>query len=134
MTCTNCGTENKPGRKFCASCGAPLSTACPVCGAANDPTDRFCGECGTPLTPSAPPDERAAPVAERRLVSVLFMDLVGFTAASESRDAEDVLLERVERLGTGAPGAEDDLREASHTFEDLAARPWQERARAAASD
>jgi tetratricopeptide (TPR) repeat protein len=45
-----------------------------------------------------------------------------------------VLLERVERLGTGAPGAEDDLREASHTFEDLAARPWQERARAAASD
>ena len=90
MTCTNCGTENKPGRKFCASCGAALSTACPVCGAANDPTDRFCGECGTPLTPSAPPDERAAPVAERRLVSVLFMDLVGFTAASESRDAEDV--------------------------------------------
>ena len=90
MTCTNCGTENKPGRKFCASCGAALSTTCPACGAANDPTDRFCGECGTPLTPGAPPEERAAPVAERRLVSVLFMDLVGFTAASESRDAEDV--------------------------------------------
>jgi class 3 adenylate cyclase len=90
MTCTNCGTENKPGRKFCASCGAALSTTCPACGAANDPTDRFCGECGTPLTPGAPPEERAGPVAERRLVSVLFMDLVGFTAASESRDAEDV--------------------------------------------
>jgi len=38
----------------------------------------------------------AAPVAERRLVSVLFADLVGFTTISESRDAEDVreLLER----------------------------------------
>jgi Adenylate and Guanylate cyclase catalytic domain len=30
-----------------------------------------------------------APVAERRLVTVLFADLVGFTAASEGRDAED---------------------------------------------
>ena len=29
------------------------------------------------------------PVAERRLVSVLFADLVGFTTASEGRDAED---------------------------------------------
>src|SRR5206468_1268981 len=90
MTCTNCGTENKPGRKFCANCGVALSTSCPACGAANDPTDRFCGECGTPLATGVAPDERAAPVAERRLVSVLFMDLVGFTAASESRNAEDV--------------------------------------------
>jgi len=90
MTCTNCGTENKPGRKFCASCGVALSVSCPVCGAANEPTDRFCGECGTPLAPGAAANERAAPVAERRLVSILFMDLVGFTAASESRDAEDV--------------------------------------------
>src|SRR5689334_2417471 len=32
----------------------------------------------------------ASPVAERRLVSVLFADLVGFTTLSESRDAEDV--------------------------------------------
>jgi class 3 adenylate cyclase len=36
--------------------------------------------------PAAP---AALPVAERRIVSVLFADLVGFTAASESRDAED---------------------------------------------
>jgi hypothetical protein len=44
-----------------------------------------------------------------------------------------VLLERVERLGIASPGAEDELREASQTFEDLGAAPWQERARTAAS-
>ena len=33
---------------------------------------------------------REAPAAERRLVSVLFADLVGFTTVSESRDAEEV--------------------------------------------
>jgi class 3 adenylate cyclase/tetratricopeptide (TPR) repeat protein len=33
--------------------------------------------------------ERPAPAAERRLVSILFADLVGFTSASEGRDAEE---------------------------------------------
>jgi len=44
-----------------------------------------------------------------------------------------VLLESVERLGVASPGAEDDLREASQTFEDLGAAPWLERARTATS-
>src|SRR5206468_915991 len=50
----------------------------------------FCTECGAALAAQAQPKEVVpAPQAERRLVSVLFADLVGFTAASESRDAEE---------------------------------------------
>ncbi len=55
---------------------------------------KFCGECGAVLggNGAAPPTERpsAAPTSERRLVSVLFADLVGFTTLSEQRDSEDV--------------------------------------------
>jgi class 3 adenylate cyclase/tetratricopeptide (TPR) repeat protein len=63
-----------------------------------EPGQRFCGDCGTALmdapapaadTVSAAPTP-ARPVAERRLTTVLFGDLVGFTTLSESRDAEDV--------------------------------------------
>jgi class 3 adenylate cyclase/tetratricopeptide (TPR) repeat protein len=55
---------------------------------------RFCNSCGNPLEeseaaqPAPTPPAAPEPVAERRLVSVLFADLVGFTAASEARDAE----------------------------------------------
>jgi class 3 adenylate cyclase/tetratricopeptide (TPR) repeat protein len=109
VTCKNCGTENEPGRKFCGECGSPLAAICPNCGASNSPTSKFCGECATPLVAgvTAPAIVRpaqtgspvtvatseslasAAPVAERRLVSILFADLVGFTTLSEGRDAED---------------------------------------------
>ena len=100
MICPKCGTENKPGRKFCGGCAAPLAVICPACGVANEPDMRFCGECATPLgpspsavataTPGAVPNSVGAALAERRLVSVLFADLVGFTPFAEERDAEDV--------------------------------------------
>ncbi|HUZ15123.1 MAG TPA: adenylate/guanylate cyclase domain-containing protein [Gaiellaceae bacterium] len=87
--CAQCGFENAPGRKFCGGCGTALALACPSCGASNEPGTRFCGECGSPLTADAPAAAPAA-AAERRIVTVLFADLVGFTPLSESRDAEEV--------------------------------------------
>jgi class 3 adenylate cyclase/tetratricopeptide (TPR) repeat protein len=92
MRCATCGAENREGRKFCAECGSALSQACQSCGAANEPGEKFCGECGTALgaTAAPAPKPREAPAAERRLVSVLFADLVGHTTFSEGRDAEEV--------------------------------------------
>jgi len=93
MVCRACGTENRAGRKFCAECGAPLAVACPACGTPNEPGERFCGECGAKLEGAgvaAPASGEAGSAAERRLVSVLFADLVGFTSLSEQRDSEEV--------------------------------------------
>ena len=89
MRCGVCGEGNEAGRKFCGECGSPLMLACASCGTANAPGTKFCGECGSPLSGEREPAPASSPQAERRLVSVLFADLVGFTAASEGRDAED---------------------------------------------
>src|SRR5215218_10512008 len=96
MTCSHCGAENPAGQKFCGQCGAALVGTCSLCGAPNPPGQKFCGECGSALgtdTPAtaAPPAPPLAlePAAERRLVSVLFADLVGFTARSADQDPEE---------------------------------------------
>jgi class 3 adenylate cyclase/tetratricopeptide (TPR) repeat protein len=107
VNCPACGSANEAGRKFCGECGTRLALACATCGTTNPPTARFWGVWGSPLAAGAPAaaasggqsDSRSpvtaagsnsAPVAERRLVTVLFADLVGFTALSEGRDPEAV--------------------------------------------
>ncbi len=107
MNCPACGNGNKASRKCCGECGASLAAPCPSCGKLNAPGVKFCGECGTALSPApAPvPETSEAPSAERRLVSILFADLVGFTTLSETRDSEQVrdLLSRCGRDLSAVP-------------------------------
>src|SRR5207245_4329121 len=49
-----------------------------------------CGEAVEARLAERPTPPPTAPAAERRLVSILFADLVGFTSLSEARDSEDV--------------------------------------------
>ncbi len=67
---------------------------CPSCGAALPVGARFCSSCGAASVPRTD---------ERRIVTVLFADVVGFTPLSEDRDPEHVknLLDRCfERLAS----------------------------------
>jgi adenylate cyclase len=70
MTCSGCGFEASADFAFCPKCGGRLAAA--------------------PAPPPPPPLPTAAPESDRRPVTVLFADLVGFTALSEGLDAEDV--------------------------------------------
>src|SRR5215218_3141278 len=60
--CTACGTENPPQARFCLACGTELAAA-----------------------PAPPP-----PSEERKVITAIFVDLVGSTARSEQLDPEDV--------------------------------------------
>ena len=78
-TCQRCGEENPAGARFCSACGAPLGIGAGARG------------------------------EERKVVTVLFVDLVGFTARSDEADPEDVrarlrpyharLKQEIERFG-----------------------------------
>ena len=58
---------------------------CPSCGSANRPAARFCDACGTPLAAATAPEG-----ASRKIVSIVFADLIGSTALHERLDAESV--------------------------------------------
>ena len=116
IRCESCGSENRPGRRFCGGCGAALSTACPSCSFSNEPDERFCGGCGQRLTaavadvkpaplltvtPAAPETytprhlanrilaSREALEGERKQVTVLFADVVGSTELIRDLDPEE---------------------------------------------
>jgi class 3 adenylate cyclase/tetratricopeptide (TPR) repeat protein len=59
---------------------------CLACGFENAESAKFCSECGAQLGASATLPRRE----ERKVVSVVFVDLVGSTARAESSDPEDV--------------------------------------------
>src|SRR5271170_1305300 len=103
MRCSNCKTENPPGKKFCGDCGTPLANLCPKCAADNPAGKRFCGECGTALGSAAAPASRSndapiriagAPVSEnlegeRKNVTALFADIKGSTELEQDLDPEE---------------------------------------------
>ncbi len=97
MHCPSCNVVNDDSAKFCVECGHDLGLHCPDCGSEHRPGDRFCASCGARLTgDEAEEHPTAAAVREKRLVSVVFVDLVSFTSLAESRDDEEIseLLER----------------------------------------
>ena len=79
------------GEERQASCRATAAYAsavkCPSCGSENAAGAKFCSECGARLAPAA------RPVEERKIVTVVFCDLVGSTARAERSDPEDVRAE-----------------------------------------
>jgi class 3 adenylate cyclase/tetratricopeptide (TPR) repeat protein/ribosomal protein L40E len=111
MHCPKCGTENPNVAKFCNECGGKLELVCNECGTTNPPGSKFCNACGQDLrklkeapsidyrqpssyTPKFLADKiltsRSAIEGERKLVTVLFADVAGFTPMSEKLDPEDV--------------------------------------------
>jgi class 3 adenylate cyclase len=100
MPCESCGFANAEAARFCGGCGRPLTATCRSCEAPLTAGVRFCSNCGAPVGtategaalpasgPPSPPTTAAG--AERRRISVMFVDLENFTSLAESLDPEEV--------------------------------------------
>src|SRR6266511_3240937 len=86
QACAACGAANPAAALFCGRCGATLGRECPSCGAVVGFEAAFCTSCGAAFEAAPPPPTSE----ERKVVSVLFADLVGFTGRAERLDPEDV--------------------------------------------
>ena len=93
MRCSNCGTDNVAGSRFCNQCATPLNKRCAKCAFENTPEARFCAQCAAPLDPAGPIRAEAEPhdglTGERRHLTVLFSDLVGSTEIASHLDPEE---------------------------------------------
>jgi len=110
MKCPRCQHENPPQAKFCLECGARVALTCTRCRSELPAGAKFCLECGEPVAAQATAEPRftspesytpkhlaekiltskAALEGERKQVTVLFVDVSGFTSLSERLDPEEV--------------------------------------------
>ena len=116
MICSECRHANRETAKFCENCGGRLVGGCPSCGTELRPTARFCDACGAAVASSAPTSvadvagrlsrdlpgytpkhlvekiltSRSALEGERKQVTVLFADCVGFTELARAMDPEEL--------------------------------------------
>jgi class 3 adenylate cyclase len=81
-TCPSCRSEIEIGDRFCSNCGASLVARCPACGDDLRPGAEACSSCGTPI--------RSTIAHEHRLVTAIYVDLVGSTGLAEELDAENL--------------------------------------------
>lgn len=92
--CASCAFEGPTGARYCGRCGSLLTAPCPGCGQPNNPELAFCTGCGLRLDPAAAAGGDAAlripSRDQRRVVTVLFVDLVGWAATAEMLDPEDL--------------------------------------------
>jgi class 3 adenylate cyclase/tetratricopeptide (TPR) repeat protein len=89
--CSRCGAANVADARFCMACGLSLVRTCASCGAETQPRARFCVSCGSLLESEGNAPRGALSLyEERRIVTVLFADLVGYTSVAEMFDHETV--------------------------------------------
>src|SRR5450631_2948165 len=94
--CPRCGANVGSGDTFCGDCGSPLPLTCKVCSSKNPPDKKFCAACGAALATrlseqhvaSAPKPRQLG--AERRQLTVMFVDLVSSTMLGARLDPEDL--------------------------------------------
>ncbi len=84
MLCPACQTETLADDGVCTSCGLSFTAICPNCQNPNLATARFCGACGERL-------DQTPAQGERKVVTVLFADIVGSTELIGDADPEQAL-------------------------------------------
>ena len=72
MLCPACQMETLADDRICRACGVSFSVICPNCQHPNLGAARFCGACGDRL-------DQPQALGERKVVTVLFADIVGST-------------------------------------------------------
>lgn len=89
VECTKCGFDNPDLARFCSGCGLETGDIeCLGCHTKNSPGSKFCNACGQSLTRTQVEKPLRSAHAERRILTVLFCDLVDSTRMVDELDPE----------------------------------------------